>query len=60
MTSPSARPARPLAAALLIGLAAVLVALDIAGSTPIDPLAAPAPAALGSGAAPSGAHCTQG
>lgn len=35
----------------------VFVALDAGASRPLNPFAAPSPAALGSGAAPSGAHC---
>lgn len=53
-------PGRRTVATLLLAAGAALVGLDLAGSAPIDPLAAPAPAALGSGAPPTGAHCTRG
>ncbi|GGK41599.1 hypothetical protein [Salinarimonas ramus] len=53
---------RPLPRRQTVGLAllaalALLVAADIGTSAPLDPFRAPPPAALGSGAAPSGAHC---
>lgn len=39
---------------VLLGL---LVVADLGASRPLDPFRAPPPSALGSGAAPSGAHC---
>lgn len=51
-------PSRPLIGTLsMVGLAALLI-LDAEQSIPINPYAAPAPVALGSGEAPTGAHCT--
>ncbi len=49
----------------LVGLAAlvfvaVIVAVDALSSPPIDPFEVPAPAALGSGQASGGAHCSAG
>lgn len=58
MTAP-ATPGRAAVSGAVLALAALLLLLDLRAH-PIDPLAAPAPAALGSGASPSGAHCTQG
>ena len=48
-----------------VGLAAlaflaIIVAVDALSSPPIDPFEVPAPAALGSGQAASGAHCSAG
>ncbi|WP_169728762.1 hypothetical protein [Salinarimonas rosea] len=50
-------PQRRTVGLALIAAIALLVALDIGASRPLDPFRAPPPAALGSGAAPSGAHC---
>lgn len=49
---------RPLTATLAIALVAAILALDLAQSGAPDLFTAPAPFALGSGAAPEGAHCT--
>ena len=57
--SNAARPGRATTGALVLVLALGLALADLRAHA-IDPLGAPAPAALGSGAAPSGAHCTQG
>ncbi len=53
-------PTRPLVgfAALLLVLG--IVALDALQAEPVDPFAVPPPVALGSGQAPSGAHCSGG
>lgn len=51
-------PGRPLAGSLVLGLVLVLVVMDLLVAEPIDPYLAPYPVALGSGKAPSGAHCT--
>ena len=51
------RPAVGLAA---LALLAALVAMDALNAAPIDPFEVPAPVALGSGAAPGGAHCSGG
>lgn len=47
---------RPIAAAVFAAIV-LTVALDIAGSAPLNPFAAPPAIALGSGQAASGAHC---
>jgi hypothetical protein len=52
-------PGRPLAGTLTLGFIALLLMVDNAESTPINPFNAPPVVALGSGQAPSGAHCTQ-
>jgi hypothetical protein len=49
---------RPVVLVLLAGLAALL-ALDLGRSAPLDPYSAPPLAALGSGLAASGAHCSE-
>lgn len=41
----------------LLGLLAVLLAVDLVRSRPLDPFAAPAPLALWSGEAASGGFC---
>lgn len=51
-------PGRMGVAVAVVGLAVALVLVD-AMARPIDPFAAPAPSALGSGAAPAGGHCSQ-
>ncbi|MGY6409995.1 MAG: hypothetical protein ACXIUV_03055 [Alkalilacustris sp.] len=51
------RSAVGLAALIFVGL---IVAVDAVGSPPIDPFEVPAPAALGSGQASGGAHCSAG
>jgi len=48
----------PVVLALLAALAALLV-FDLGTSAPLDPYAAPPLAALGSGQAASGAHCSE-
>ncbi len=45
---------------LALALIAALLVLDALQSPPIDPFAVPPPAALGSGQAPGGAHCSAG
>lgn len=50
------RPASSLAA---IAIVLVLMLIDYRVSVPVNPFAAPAPAAYGSGLAPQGGHCTQ-
>ncbi|MBR3370786.1 MAG: hypothetical protein IKG52_09155 [Rhodobacteraceae bacterium] len=49
---------RPVVGGLALGLVLVILALDLARSGAPDLFAAPAPFALGSGEAPTGAHCT--
>ena len=53
-----ARPGRAVAGTVLLVTLLVLVASDLFISSPIDPYLVPWPTALGSGAAPSGALCT--
>ncbi|MES3007536.1 MAG: hypothetical protein V4751_07175 [Pseudomonadota bacterium] len=52
-------PGRPLVGTLALAFILVLLIVDNAESTPINPFNAPPLIALGSGEAPSGAHCTQ-
>jgi hypothetical protein len=52
-------PGRPVVGMLALGFILVLLVVDNAESTPINPFNAPPVVALGSGEAPSGAHCTQ-
>ena len=52
-------PGRPAVGMLALGFILVLLVVDDAESTPINPFNAPPVIALGSGEAPSGAHCTQ-
>jgi hypothetical protein len=49
---------RPLIGTLALTLVAALVVWDAAASGLPDPFRSPPPVALGSGAAPTGAHCT--
>jgi hypothetical protein len=56
MSAP-ASPGRLAVAGLTLAAAAAFVAIDLAASEPIDPFAAPPPAAFGSGLAAGGAHC---
>ncbi|KPQ06473.1 MAG: Penaeidin [Rhodobacteraceae bacterium HLUCCA12] len=49
---------RPVVGLLALVFLALVIALDTARSGLPDPFDAPAPLALGSGAAPEGAHCT--
>jgi hypothetical protein len=51
-------PGRTTVGTLTLTLLIMATAADLVYSIPIDPYQAPAPAALGSGQAPSGAHCT--
>lgn len=51
---------RPWVGGLALALALALVLWDAAAHGLPDPFLSPAPAALGSGAAASGAHCTGG
>lgn len=52
-------PGRPVVGMLALGFILVLLMVDNAESTPINPFNAPPLIAVGSGQAPSGAHCTQ-
>ncbi len=52
-------PGRPIVGVLALGFILLLLVVDNAESTPINPFNAPPVVALGSGEAPSGAHCTQ-
>lgn len=54
----SARLSRPIVGLLALVLTGAVLALDLAQSGPPDLFSAPAAIALGSGAAPEGAHCT--
>lgn len=61
MSANRTRPApipRSAVALLLIAAFGALVTLDLAATGLPDPLSAPAPAALGSGQEPTGAHCS--
>ncbi|MDP1930739.1 MAG: hypothetical protein Q8L60_04720 [Gammaproteobacteria bacterium] len=58
-SSHHALPGRPLVGTLAIVFIVGLVVIDTVQSAPINPFAAPPPVALGSGEAPTGAHCTQ-
>ncbi|MGY6705806.1 hypothetical protein [Roseinatronobacter sp.] len=51
---------RPAVGWLALGLVLGILALDLSRSGAPDLFAAPAPFALGSGEAPTGAHCTGG
>jgi hypothetical protein len=51
-------PGRPLAGSLTMVFVLVLLLVDHGQSRPINPYQAPAPVALGSGVAPTAAHCT--
>jgi len=51
-------PPRSLVALATIGLLVLLAGADLRATGGIDPFDAPPPVAFGSGAAPSGAHCT--
>ncbi len=54
----SARLSRPLVATLALGIVLGIVALDLATAGAPDLFTAPSAIALGSGAAPTGAHCS--
>ena len=58
MTSGGNGPDRLVVGALVLGAVALFVLADLRISDPIDPFLTPAPAALGSGAAPTGGHCS--
>ncbi len=51
-------PGRPLVGSLSMVFVLVLLLVDHGQSRPINPYQAPAPVALGSGVAPTAAHCT--
>jgi len=51
-------PGRPLVGSLSMVSVLVLLLVDHEQSRPINPYQAPAPVALGSGVAPTAAHCT--
>jgi hypothetical protein len=51
-------PGRPLVGSLSMVSVLVLLLVDHGQSRPINPYQAPAPVALGSGVAPTAAHCT--
>ena len=54
----SARLSRPVVATLALGIVMGVLALDLATAGAPDLFSAPSAIALGSGAAPSGAHCS--
>lgn len=54
----SARLSRPLVALLALTSVIAILALDLATAGAPDLFAAPSAIALGSGAAPTGAHCS--
>lgn len=56
--STGSRFSRPLVGFAALALVALVIALDVARSGLPDPFLSPPPLALGSGAAPEGAHCT--
>lgn len=58
MKTLSRLPGRTLTGVAVLILLGLLLVLDTAQSRPINPYAAPPPVALGSGEAPSGAHCS--
>lgn len=51
-------PGRPLVGSLSMVFVLALLLVDHGQSRPINPYQAPAPVALGSGVAPTAAHCT--
>lgn len=51
-------PGRPVFGWISMGFLALLLLVDHAQSRPINPFQAPPPVALGSGLAPTAAHCT--
>lgn len=51
---------RPVIGSLSLALVAALFLWDAGQAGLPDPFSAPPPVALGSGAAPTGAHCTAG
>ncbi|WP_114965389.1 hypothetical protein [Alkalilacustris brevis] len=58
--SVQASSSRPLVGLAALVLVAAIISLDALRSEPVDPFAVPPPAALGSGQAPAGAHCSAG
>ncbi len=56
--SSTSSPGRPVVGLLALALVAAIIILDTARSGLPDPFLSPPPLALGSGAAPEGAHCT--
>lgn len=54
----SARISRPMVALLALGIVAAIMVMDLATAGAPDLFTAPSAFALGSGAAPTGAHCT--
>lgn len=58
--SASTAPSRPRVGLAALLLVAAILAVDALRSDPVDPFTVPAPAALGSGQAPGGAHCAGG
>jgi hypothetical protein len=55
--APPSRPARPLVGLLALILVGTIVFWDLLQTGLPDPFSVPPPVALGSGAAPAGAHC---
>lgn len=51
-------PGRPAVGWMSMGFLLLLLLVDHAQSRPINPYQAPPPVALGSGLAPTAAHCT--
>jgi len=61
MSAPAShRPGRLGVAGLSLGLIALFLLADLGLSEPLDPFESPVPIALGSGQAPTGAHCSAG
>lgn len=54
------RPGRLAVAGTALLLLGLFVLADLGRSAPLDPFESPPPIALGSGQAPSGAHCSAG
>ena len=54
----SARLSRPIVATLALGIILGILALDLSTAGAPDLFTAPSAFALGSGAAPTGAHCS--
>lgn len=51
-------PSRPVVGYAALGFLVVLLVVDYGQAQPINPYQAPPPVALGSGLAPTAAHCT--
>lgn len=58
MSSIEEIPSRPVVGYAALGFLLVLLIVDFRQAQPINPYQAPAPVALGSGQAPTAAHCT--